>query len=99
MIHAEANAIYNCTRLGRSTLGATAYVTGIPCGDCLQAMHQVGIKEVVFSDISNPKMVIGNGNYSQILKEVAFELFYVPASQLDDSYFIESSLEIAKRKI
>ena len=38
MIHAEANAVYNCTRLGKSTLDATCYITGIPCLNCLQCL-------------------------------------------------------------
>lgn len=100
MIHAEANAIYNCTRLGRSTLGATAYVTAIPCGNCLQALYQCGIKEIVFSDVSNPKMVIGDGNYHRILKMVSqyVEVFYIPASSIDDADFIESSIKLAQKK-
>ena len=36
MIHAEHNAILSCARQGKSTLGATAYVTGEPCIYCLQ---------------------------------------------------------------
>ena len=31
MIHAEANAIYNAVRQGKSTQGMRVYVTGKPC--------------------------------------------------------------------
>ncbi len=104
MIHAEANAIYNCARLGRSTIGSTAYVTGIPCGTCLQIMYQAGIEEVVFTDVSDPKMVIGDTDYHQIMKIVArsgrgMTMYYIPASKLDPSHFVEASLEIARKAI
>lgn len=66
MIHAEANAIYNAVRLGRSTLGATAYVTAAPCIACLQMLYQCGIKEIKFTDISNIKMDIFSPEYLQI---------------------------------
>ena len=48
MIHAEHNAILSCARQGKSTLGATVYVTGEPCLYCYQYMWQVGIKEIVY---------------------------------------------------
>lgn len=66
MIHAEANAIYNAVRLGRSTLDATAYVTAAPCIACLQMLYQCGIKEIKFTDISNIKMDIFSPEYLQI---------------------------------
>ena len=50
MIHAEHNAILNCARLGIPTQGATAYVTGLPCNNCLQFMYQSGIVRVVHGD-------------------------------------------------
>lgn len=60
MIHAEQNAIFNCTRHGISTLGATAYITSIPCTDCLQYMYQCGIISVIYSDFNNPNMCKNN---------------------------------------
>ena len=80
MIHAEANAIYNCSRLGRSTLGATAYITAMPCLDCLQMIYQCGISEIKFTDASNPKMNIYSENYSQILRLIGdkISLVYIP---------------------
>jgi dCMP deaminase len=100
MIHAEANAIYNCTRLGRSTLGATAYITAIPCANCLQALYQCGIKEIVFTDISNPKCVITESHYKTIFGMVSdmIKINYIPASSLDESEFVDCCLEITKKK-
>ena len=101
MIHAEANAIYNCTRLGRSTLDATAYVTGIPCLNCLQCLYQCGINEIVFTDFSDPKSVIGNSDYQRVLKMVSkkINISYIPVDDINDSDFVESSLIIAKRRV
>lgn len=46
MIHAEHNAVLNAARQGRSTLGATAYITGEPCTQCLQILWQAGIHTI-----------------------------------------------------
>ena len=45
--HSERNAIYNAARSGVSTLGATIYVTGYPCCDCVRAIIQAGIVRVI----------------------------------------------------
>ncbi len=50
-IHAEMNAIIQCSIHGVSTKDATAYVTNMPCTNCSKALIAAGIKElVVFSD-------------------------------------------------
>ena len=50
-IHAEMNAILQCSSHGISTANATAYVTNMPCTNCAKALIAAGIKEVViFSD-------------------------------------------------
>lgn len=74
MIHAEANAIYNSVRLGRSTLGATAYITAAPCINCLQMLYQCGIKEIKFTDVSNLKMDIFTKEYMQIYDLIKHKL-------------------------
>ena len=101
MIHAEANAIYNCSRIGRSTTGASAYITAMPCGYCLQLLYQCGIKEIIFTDVSNPKNVIGNETYGRIAKMVGnkVNIFYIPARNIDGSHFYECMLELEKKKI
>lgn len=45
--HAERNAIFNAARVGISTMGATAYLTGLPCMDCGRALIQAGIARIV----------------------------------------------------
>ncbi|MCB0748871.1 MAG: dCMP deaminase, partial [Ignavibacteriae bacterium] len=50
-IHAEMNAILQCSIHGVSTQGATAYITNMPCTNCSKALIAAGIKEIViFSD-------------------------------------------------
>lgn len=50
-IHAEMNAILQCSSHGVNTKGSTAYVTNMPCTNCSKALIAAGIKEVfIFSD-------------------------------------------------
>ncbi|MBI9073116.1 MAG: cytidine/deoxycytidylate deaminase family protein [Melioribacteraceae bacterium] len=50
-IHAEMNAIIQCSYHGISSHGATAYVTNMPCTNCAKALIAARVKEVViFSD-------------------------------------------------
>ena len=48
VVHAEPNAILNCTS---SLKGATLYVTHSPCNDCCKSILTAGIKEVVFLNL------------------------------------------------
>lgn len=57
MIHAETNALLNALRQGKSTLGATAYISGKPCLNCFQFMWQAGIVRIVYTNYSKPKMI------------------------------------------
>lgn len=55
-IHAEMNAVNQCSVHGISTRGATAYVTNMPCTNCAKVLISAGIKEVViFSDYHDTK--------------------------------------------
>jgi len=55
-IHAEMNAILQCSIHGVSTQGATAYITNMPCTNCAKALIAAGIKEIViFSDYHDTK--------------------------------------------
>lgn len=47
-VHAEANAIYFAARMGISLKGSIIYCTHSPCIDCVEAIVQSGIKEVIF---------------------------------------------------
>ena len=99
MIHAEANAIYNSVRIGRSTLGASAYITAIPCLSCLQMLYQCGIEKIYFSDISNPKMCSSSPNYVNIYKmiEEKIDLIFISKDDLSAKHLIEASEKIQKK--
>lgn len=47
VVHAEPNAILNCTS---STKGAVMYVTLFPCNECAKLIIQSGIKELIYMD-------------------------------------------------
>jgi deoxycytidylate deaminase len=50
MIHAEENAILNCTKNpAELSDGATIYITGTPCNNCLQRIINFGINTVIFT--------------------------------------------------
>ena len=50
-IHAEMNAILQCSSHGVSTRDSVAYVTNMPCTNCAKALIAAKVKEVViFSD-------------------------------------------------
>ena len=46
-VHAEMNAILQCSIHGISTIGAAAYITNMSCTNCAKALIGAGIKEVV----------------------------------------------------
>ena len=98
MIHAEANAIYNSVRIGRSTLGATAYITAIPCISCLQMLYQCGIEEIVYSDISNPKMCTSSAKYLTMVSKIIdkIDISFIPKSKLNAKLLKESVKKIEK---
>lgn len=44
MVHAERNALSNCTQRPEN---GTAYITGPPCLDCAKSLYQEGIKNFI----------------------------------------------------
>ena len=49
-IHAEINAILQCSRFEVGTEGATIYVTHFPCLNCTKSIIQAGIKEICYAN-------------------------------------------------
>ncbi len=47
--HAERNACYNAARNGINLYGSTAYLNWepLPCIECVKALIQVGVKEII----------------------------------------------------
>jgi len=67
VVHAEANAIYNSSRLPK---GCKIYTTMFPCNECTKALIQHGIKEVIYdmdpyhddqSWVASRKMLVAAG--------------------------------------
>ncbi|MDC3415583.1 ComE operon protein 2 [Aquibacillus salsiterrae] len=53
-VHAEMNALLQCSKFGVATDGAEIYVTHFPCLQCSKAIIQSGIKKVYYaSDYKN----------------------------------------------
>lgn len=49
-IHAEMNAILQCSKQGVSTENATIYVTHFPCLNCTKSIIQAGIKTIYYAE-------------------------------------------------
>lgn len=50
-IHAEDNAIIQCAKYGRSTVGAVLYSTHHPCARCAVKVVQAGVVEVHYARV------------------------------------------------
>lgn len=53
VVHCDTNAIYSAARRGVSLVGATMYLTGPPCCECMKGIIQSGIRRVVWPE-DNP---------------------------------------------
>ncbi len=61
-VHAECNAIVDCSNRGVSTNGATAYITHYPCINCFKMLVASGIREIKYlhdykNDINIEKII------------------------------------------
>ena len=58
-VHAEQNAISDCSKRGISCDGATAYITHYPCIICTRMLIASGIKEIKYiNNYNNDELVI-----------------------------------------
>lgn len=58
-IHAEQNALFQCSRYGASSEGSVCYSTHFPCLLCAKSLIQAGISEVVYlHDYKNDKYAL-----------------------------------------
>lgn len=48
-IHAEINALLQCSKFGVSTEGASVYVTHFPCVHCTKSLIQAGISNIFYA--------------------------------------------------
>lgn len=57
-VHAEANCISSCSKVGRKTEGCSIYITMPPCKTCFGLIVAAGIKRIVFRKVCiSPEMV------------------------------------------
>ena len=54
-IHAEANAVAQAAKSGKSVDDCTAYVTTHPCPNCLLLLSASGVSEVVYMEVYHEK--------------------------------------------
>ena len=52
-IHAEQNAVSDCSKRGVQTEGCTAYITHFPCINCAKVLIAAGIREIKYQDDYN----------------------------------------------
>ncbi len=71
-LHAERNALANCTE---DPKGATMYVTASPCIECAKLIIQAGIKRVVYSEHYRLEDGI------ELLKRAGIEVVFVDTSE------------------
>jgi dCMP deaminase len=68
-IHAEQNAVTDCSKRGVKTDGAIAYITHYPCINCTKILAASGIKKIFYmNDYKNDE------NSANILKSVNIEI-------------------------
>lgn len=71
-VHAEQNAITDCSKRGVDTLDSTAYITHYPCIHCAKILAAAGVKTIFYmNDYKNDQIVEG------ILKSVNIEITHI----------------------
>lgn len=93
-IHAEMNALLQCSKFGVSTVGAEIYVTHFPCVHCAKAIIQSGIKAVYYAtDYKNHEYAIELFKKSNIVvKQVELEEMILDRNNAEKLKFTASLL-------
>src|SRR5699024_8600457 len=82
-IHAEMNAILQCSKFGVPTDGAEIYVTHFPCLQCCKAIIQAGIQVVYYAtDYKNHPHAI------ELFEQAGVIVEHVPFDQDQFSNFV-----------
>lgn len=89
-IHAEANAIIQCAKLGVSTDDTTIYVTHFPCLQCTKQILQAGVTEICY--LNNYR----NNEYAEHLYNI--KGVTVRKISVDDKYVLELEDNIKESK-
>ncbi len=94
VVHSERNAIDNChTRPD----GATLYVTGAPCSNCMQGIIQAGIKEVIMGHIGSACVDEEDLTASRMMAD-NHEIKLMTYSGDDPSFLFDSAKSYLERK-
>jgi dCMP deaminase len=92
-VHGEVNALSQCTKFGPSSVGATLYITNLPCPTCTRnevLAKGVAAVKVWREYLSNPSMALDERKATErLLEEARVPLEYVELSE-------ERILEIAQ---
>lgn len=70
-IHAEANIITNCAKMGISLNGATIYVTHQPCLYCTRLLISAGVTRVIYLEPKYDKDMLDE--YFKLIEIVKFD--------------------------
>lgn len=71
MVHSEMNAILAYGGSYDDIQGATCYVTGEPCHDCLRSLLQKGITRIVYTDVN---LAVMNQNKGKDLQKARTDM-------------------------
>ncbi|MCA9319832.1 MAG: dCMP deaminase family protein [Planctomycetes bacterium] len=65
-VHAEANAIVQAARHGKSVEGSTIYVTASPCWPCFRLIANAGIRRIIFDEFYRDERIFAAATELQI---------------------------------
>ena len=78
VLHAEANALTKLARSTQSSVGATLYVTDMPCMECSKLIIQAGIRRVVYE---RPYRITDG---IALLQRAGIEVVNIPTKVIDE---------------
>ena len=83
--HAEENAIMHAARMGMSLEGCVLYCTWPPCTRCARSIIQVGVRAVVYPNVTLPERWVAECNTSiALLIEAGVDVRVLPPETTDD---------------
>lgn len=88
-VHAEVNALLQCSKYGTPTNGADIYVTHFPCLQCAKAIIQAGIKNVFYAtDYKNDSYAI------ELFEKANVKVVQVPFNVQNIDYLRDEKLHL-----
>jgi len=78
MRHSEINCLDNCSK--RPEDGSIAYITTVPCFNCLQALWQNNVWEIYYTNLYTPKCVnpADEAVRKDFIRRTGFKLELIP---------------------